>query len=187
MPYLADELGDSAGEAGAAGGRSGRARSSSTRTREQMDLIVMPTHGYGPFRRFILGSVTAKVLHDADCPVMTGVHLEEAPPIDTIAFRHVLVAVDLGPQSAPALRMGGLVRFGLRRAALAASRHTFDRGAVRRVLRSRVAGQPGRGGQEGDRQAHGRGRREARGPDRGRRRAARGLHGGRSVWEPICW
>ena len=34
-------------------------------------LIIMPTHGYGTFRRFILGSVTAKVLHDADCPVWT--------------------------------------------------------------------------------------------------------------------
>src|SRR5262249_41731149 len=30
----------------------------------QSDLIVIPTHGYGPFRRFLLGSVTAKVLHD---------------------------------------------------------------------------------------------------------------------------
>ena len=39
-------------------------------------VILMPTHGYGPFRRFILGSNTAKVLHDADCPVWTGVHLE---------------------------------------------------------------------------------------------------------------
>ena len=36
---------------------------------EKCDLIVMPTHGYGPFRRFLLGSVTAKVLHDAICPV----------------------------------------------------------------------------------------------------------------------
>ena len=31
---------------------------------EKVDLIMMPTHGYGPFRRFLLGSVTAKVLHD---------------------------------------------------------------------------------------------------------------------------
>src|ERR1043166_3454218 len=41
-------------------------------------IILMPTHGYGRFRRFILGSTTAKVLHDADCPVWTGVHLEDA-------------------------------------------------------------------------------------------------------------
>jgi nucleotide-binding universal stress UspA family protein len=47
--------------------------------REHCDLIVMPTHGYGLFRRFILGSNTAKVLHDADCPLWTGVHLEDAP------------------------------------------------------------------------------------------------------------
>ena len=30
------------------------------------ETIVMPTHGYGTFRRFILGSITAKVLHDSD-------------------------------------------------------------------------------------------------------------------------
>jgi nucleotide-binding universal stress UspA family protein len=30
----------------------------------EIDLIAMPTHGYGPFRRALLGSVTAKVLHD---------------------------------------------------------------------------------------------------------------------------
>ena len=71
---------------------------------QQMDLILMPTHGYGPFRRFILGSVAAKVLHDADCPVWTGIHLEEAPPIDKIAYRNVLVGVDLTAHSAPALR-----------------------------------------------------------------------------------
>ncbi|MBS1982904.1 MAG: universal stress protein [Bdellovibrionales bacterium] len=67
------------------------------------NLIVMPTHGYGPFRRFILGSVTAKVLHDADCPVWTGVHLEDAPPVEAIHFDTVLAAVDLGTQSELAL------------------------------------------------------------------------------------
>ncbi|MEK7406656.1 MAG: universal stress protein [Acidobacteriota bacterium] len=71
---------------------------------EQAGLIALPTHGYGPFRRFILGSVTAKVLHDADCPVLTGVHLEEAPAAASIAFRTILCAVDLGPQSRQALQ-----------------------------------------------------------------------------------
>jgi nucleotide-binding universal stress UspA family protein len=46
--------------------------------REKPDLIVMPTHGYGLFRRFLLGSVTAKVLHDVDCPVWTGAHIPES-------------------------------------------------------------------------------------------------------------
>jgi nucleotide-binding universal stress UspA family protein len=62
-----------------------------------VDLIVMPTHGYGPFRRFILGSNTAKVLHDADCPVWTGIHIAELPA--PTPLRHVLCAVDLGPNS----------------------------------------------------------------------------------------
>jgi nucleotide-binding universal stress UspA family protein len=59
------------------------------------DLIVMPTHGYGPFRRFILGSVTAKVLHDSACPVWTGVHLEEAPEPDSISIGSVVCGLDL--------------------------------------------------------------------------------------------
>src|SRR5687768_310464 len=67
------------------------------------DLVVMPTHGYGPFRRFVLGSVTAKVLHDADCPVLTGAHLAEISPAAPIAFRNIVCAVDLGPQSSHAL------------------------------------------------------------------------------------
>ncbi len=61
-------------------------------------LIVMPTHGYGPFRRFLLGSVTAKVLHDADCPVLTGVHMENPPASVEGMPQNILCAVDLGPQ-----------------------------------------------------------------------------------------
>ena len=55
-------------------------------------LIVMPTHGRGPFRRFLLGSVTAKVLHDAECPVWTGPHLEQAPAGRTPCLHRVLCA-----------------------------------------------------------------------------------------------
>ncbi len=73
----------------------------------KFDLIVMPTHGYGPFRRFLLGSVTAKVLHDAGCPVWTGPHLENAAEDDAIVFRKVLCAVDLGPDSLAILQWAG--------------------------------------------------------------------------------
>lgn len=65
---------------------------------EKADLIAMPTHGYGAFRRFLLGSVTAKVLHDSDCPVWTGAHLEEEPSRE-FAIRNILCAVDLSPHS----------------------------------------------------------------------------------------
>jgi len=63
-----------------------------------VSLIVMPTHGYGTFRRFILGSVTAKVLHDADCPVWTGVHMEAAR-VEDVRLEKIAVGVDLRSQS----------------------------------------------------------------------------------------
>ena len=66
---------------------------------ENVDLIMMPSHGYGPYRRFILGSVTAKVLHDADCAVWTGVHLAEGPPLEGLEIRSIVCALDLNPQS----------------------------------------------------------------------------------------
>jgi nucleotide-binding universal stress UspA family protein len=71
------------------------------------DLVVMPTHGYGPFQRFLLGSVTAKVLYDACCPVWTGPHMERAPEYPAIGFRKILCAVDLCPHSAAVLQWAG--------------------------------------------------------------------------------
>lgn len=70
---------------------------------EGCNLIVMPTHGYGPFRRFLLGSVTAKVLHDSTVPVWTGPHMEQAPAVDSISFGKIMAAVDLGPDTCPVL------------------------------------------------------------------------------------
>ena len=69
-----------------------------------VDLIMMPTHGYGIFRSLLLGSVTAKVLHDAACPVWTGVHVEETLPASA-AFANVMCAVDLTEKSIPAMQL----------------------------------------------------------------------------------
>lgn len=69
----------------------------------KFDLIMLPTHGYGRFRRFLLGSVAAKILHDAMCPVWTSVHIEEIAPPEKITFKNVVCAIDLGPQSCRAL------------------------------------------------------------------------------------
>jgi nucleotide-binding universal stress UspA family protein len=37
---------------------------------EQVDLIVMTTHGYSGFTRWMLGSITERVLRGAPCPVL---------------------------------------------------------------------------------------------------------------------
>ena len=49
----------------------------------------------GVVRRFLIGSVTAKVLHDVACPVLTGVHLDHHAE-GAAPFANVVCAVDLG-------------------------------------------------------------------------------------------
>jgi nucleotide-binding universal stress UspA family protein len=63
-----------------------------------VDLIVMASHGFGAFSHFLLGSVTAKVLHESHCPVWTGAHLEQAPSRE-FSIRRVLCSVDLSQHS----------------------------------------------------------------------------------------
>jgi nucleotide-binding universal stress UspA family protein len=65
---------------------------------QNVDLIVMSNHGSGVFYRFLVGSVTAKVLHESHCPVWTGAHLEEEPTRE-FSVRHILCSVDLSPHS----------------------------------------------------------------------------------------
>lgn len=67
---------------------------------EKADLILLATHGYGGFRRFLLGSVAAKVLSDSVVPVLTSAHLEEDRGQKEI--QSVLLAVDID-QRAPLL------------------------------------------------------------------------------------
>jgi nucleotide-binding universal stress UspA family protein len=59
-----------------------------------VDLIMMPTHGYGAFRSLLLGSVAAKVLHDARCAVWTSAHTEDFAGRTEI--RSILCAIETG-------------------------------------------------------------------------------------------
>ena len=67
------------------------------------DLIVMPTY-HGRYRVFLIGSVTAKVLHDVECPVLTGVHHYDDSPRIPDAFRNLVCALDDAPECVPLLR-----------------------------------------------------------------------------------
>jgi len=68
-----------------------------------IDLIMMPTHGEGPFRLALLGSVTAKVLHDVKCPVWTSCH-SESPITDPFRFTSLICAVDETEDSIPIMK-----------------------------------------------------------------------------------
>jgi nucleotide-binding universal stress UspA family protein len=66
-----------------------------------VDLVMMPTQGYGFFRRALLGSVTTKVLHDLRCAVWTASHSNSAPSPDC---KHVLCAIEEPRQGTELLR-----------------------------------------------------------------------------------
>jgi nucleotide-binding universal stress UspA family protein len=71
----------------------------------KIDLIAMPTHGHGIFRELLLGSVTAKVLHDSNIPVWTLAHVEDAAAIlhPSSAVRKIAVGVDAAEDDAHVL------------------------------------------------------------------------------------
>ncbi len=64
-----------------------------------IDLIMMPTHGRGVFRAALLGSITSKVLHDADCPVWTAAHADSLPPGRHVNWKKIVCAVGQSPHN----------------------------------------------------------------------------------------
>jgi nucleotide-binding universal stress UspA family protein len=67
--------------------------------RNNIDLIMMPTHGRGMFRRLLLGSVTAKVLNDCPLPIWTTAHGERGPATGKGAVQRILCAMDTGTEN----------------------------------------------------------------------------------------
>lgn len=57
-------------------------------------VIVMSSHGRTGTRRFFLGSVANKLVHDAHCPVIVVRYQPAAPAMADVAFEKVLVPLD---------------------------------------------------------------------------------------------
>lgn len=72
------------------------------------DLVMMPTHGHGAFRRMLVGSVAAKILHDFDGAIWTASResVERGPGA---GYRSILCAVDLGEEMEGVLRAGAAI------------------------------------------------------------------------------
>lgn len=69
-----------------------------------VDLIVMGTHGYGKIRGLLMGSVTAKVIHDVSCPVWTNSLASLKEKGQNGGISNIVCAVDLTTEAVPLLR-----------------------------------------------------------------------------------
>jgi nucleotide-binding universal stress UspA family protein len=68
------------------------------------DLVMLATHGRGPIRRFLLGSVAAKVLHDISAAVWTGSGVALTGQAPQIPYKSVLCALDDSDEAAGVLK-----------------------------------------------------------------------------------
>jgi nucleotide-binding universal stress UspA family protein len=89
----------------------GRPAETIVRVAEEVDsdLVCMPSRGRGPFRHFLLGSTTAKVLNDAQIPVLTGAHLEDSGSRTITDLRSVVCALALDDRGKTALAAAALM------------------------------------------------------------------------------
>jgi nucleotide-binding universal stress UspA family protein len=72
--------------------------------RDGADVVMLATHGRGPVRRLLLGSVTAKVLHDLSSAVGTGTGSVFEGHALRLPYKSILCAVDEAPEAEAALR-----------------------------------------------------------------------------------
>ena len=76
---------------------------------QRADLVMLATHGHGPMRRFLMGSVTAKVLHDVSAAVWTGVGdaLSEHPV--RLPYQSIVCALDDSNEAAAVLKAASVM------------------------------------------------------------------------------
>ncbi len=71
---------------------------------QRSDLIMLATRGHGPVRRFLMGSITAKVLHDVSSAVWTGVGAALADHPVRIPYQSIVCALDDSQEAEGVLR-----------------------------------------------------------------------------------
>jgi universal stress protein A len=70
---------------------------------------MMPTRGRGPVRRLLLGSVTAKMLHDVSAAVWTGAGQVVGSRPHGNGYSSILCAVDLGDETEAVVRAAAVL------------------------------------------------------------------------------
>jgi nucleotide-binding universal stress UspA family protein len=76
---------------------------------QRADLVMLATRGHGPVRRFLLGSITAKVLHDVSAAVWTGVGTALAEHAARIPYQSIVCALDDSIEAEAVLRAAASV------------------------------------------------------------------------------
>jgi nucleotide-binding universal stress UspA family protein len=71
---------------------------------QRADLVMLATRGHGPLRRFLLGSITSKVLHDVGAAVWTGVGAALADHPTRVPYRSIVCALDDSREAEGVLR-----------------------------------------------------------------------------------
>ncbi|MCC6368273.1 MAG: universal stress protein [Bryobacterales bacterium] len=77
--------------------------------RHGVDLLMMPSRGTGAVRRLLLGSVTAKILHDSSIAVWTAVPETLASRHPPLPYRSILCAVSDEDESAELMKAAAAV------------------------------------------------------------------------------
>jgi len=65
--------------------------------RNEIDLLVVGTHGRGKIQKLLIGSVAEEIFRKADCAVLTVGPAVMSPNLKEVELNHILFATDFGP------------------------------------------------------------------------------------------